>query len=174
MGAAVAQQLTPKKRERFLAALAECGSVTRAAAAVAVSREAVYRRRRADRDFAAGWDAAVDAAAAVLEEEAFRRAHDGVEEPLTCAKGLIRDADGVPVTVRKYSDTLLIFLLKGARPEKYRENVKVSGHVEHSLIPTGAARDLADELLAAVRDLPDARERLAATLLREGGGEASG
>lgn len=50
-------------------------------------------------------------------------------------------------------------------------NVTVRGHVEHSLIPTGAARDLADELLAAVRDLPDARERLAATLLREGATE---
>lgn len=51
-----------------------------------------------------------------------------------------------------------------------RSNVKISATVEHSLIPTGAARTLADELLAAVRDLPDARERLAATLLMSGDG----
>jgi hypothetical protein len=34
--------------------------------------------------------------------------------------------------VRKYSDTLLIFLLKGARPAKYRERqqVEVSGQLD--------------------------------------------
>jgi hypothetical protein len=37
----------------------------------------------------------------------------------------------VPLTVKKYSDTLLIFLLNGNRPEKYRQNLKVSGDVEH-------------------------------------------
>ena len=28
-------------------------------------------------------------------------------------------------TVRKYSDTLLIFLLKGARPDKFRDNATI-------------------------------------------------
>jgi hypothetical protein len=32
-------------------------------------------------------------------------------------------------TVRKYSDTLLIFLLKGRKPERYRERVEHSGKV---------------------------------------------
>lgn len=37
------------------------------------------------------------------------------------------NADGEPVvaTVRKYSDTLAIFLLKAHAPEKYRENAKI-------------------------------------------------
>jgi hypothetical protein len=40
--------------------------------------------------------------------------------------------------VREYSDTLLIFLLKGARPQKYRDNVRqeVSGPNGAPLIPT--------------------------------------
>jgi hypothetical protein len=32
-------------------------------------------------------------------------------------------------TVRKYSDTLLIFLLKGRKPERYREQVEHSGQL---------------------------------------------
>ena len=48
------------------------------------------------------------------EDEAVRRAHDGVDEPVFYQG----KACGV---VRKYSDTLLIFLLKGRRPEKYRD-----------------------------------------------------
>lgn len=52
------------------------------------------------------------------------RALEGWEEPvfhLGVATG----------TIRKYSDTLTIFLLKGAKPEKYRENsrVELSGHL---------------------------------------------
>ena len=42
-----------------------------------------------------------------------------------------RDASGkpigIPAAVREYSDTLLIFLLKGARPEKYHERHQHTG-----------------------------------------------
>ena len=50
-----------------------------------------------------------------------RRAVEGVEEPVGWYKG---EAGGV---VRKYSDTLLIFLLKGRKPEMYRERYEHSG-----------------------------------------------
>ena len=124
---AAVTHFTPKKRRMFLAALAACGNVTRAAQAACCTREGAYHLRTQDADFAAAWDDALEQAADVLEQEAFRRAHDGVEEPLTCARGLIYDeTTGQPVTVRKYSDTLLIFLLKGARPQKYRDNVNVT------------------------------------------------
>jgi hypothetical protein len=40
--------------------------------------------------------------------------------------------------VQEYSDTLLIFLLKGARPQKYRDNVRqeVTGSNGTPLVPT--------------------------------------
>jgi hypothetical protein len=40
----------------------------------------------------------------------------------------------VPYVEHEYSDTLLIFLLKGARPEKYREraDVRHSGKIDVS------------------------------------------
>ena len=56
-----------------------------------------------------------------LEDEAIRRAYHGVQRPVTIA--------GKRELVTGYSDTLLIFLLKGARPHKYRDNV----HVETTL-----------------------------------------
>ena len=53
-----------------------------------------------------------------LEDEAHRRAFEGVPEPVF--------HQGVECgSVRKYSDTLAIFLLKAHRPEKYRENSRM-------------------------------------------------
>ena len=86
-------------------------------------RQTVYDWRAADSDFAAAWDDALDQAADTMEREAFRRAVEGVEE--TVYGRVDRYSDGEIGKVRKYSDTLLIFLLKGARPEKYRERQQV-------------------------------------------------
>jgi len=124
--AAAVTQFTGKKRKAFLDALATCGNVSQAAKVANCTREGAYKLRTHDAEFAAAWDDALEQAADRLEQEAWRRAHDGVAEPLTCAKGLILDEMGNPVMVRKYSDTLLIFLLKGARPQKYRDNVSVT------------------------------------------------
>jgi len=67
--------------------------------------------------FAAAWDEALEIATGSLELEARRRAQKGVLEPVYY-KGKKVGA------VRKYSDTLLIFLLKAHRPDKYRDNVR--------------------------------------------------
>ena len=69
--------------------------------------------------------AAQDEAVQVLEDEAVRRAYEGVEKPVTVA--------GQREFVREYSDTLLIFLLKGARPQKYRDNVNVTAGISVDL-----------------------------------------
>ncbi|KKL14028.1 hypothetical protein LCGC14_2519820, partial [marine sediment metagenome] len=41
----------------------------------------------------------------------------------------------IPLTIKKYSDTLLIFLLKGKAPQTYRDRVQVSGDKDEPLIP---------------------------------------
>ncbi len=61
------------------------------------------------------------AAADLLESEAYKRAVHGWNEPVGWYMG---QAGGM---VRKYSDVLLIFLLKGIRPDKYRERVELRG-----------------------------------------------
>lgn len=91
----------------FLAALAATGNVSEAARAANIVRQEVYRYREMSETFAAAWDAALEEATDTLEAEALKRAKAG-------------------------SDVLLIFLLKGARPEKYREryDTKISGSLD--------------------------------------------
>lgn len=109
--------LTPEKRAQFLALLAECGNVTRAAEEAELSRVYLYQAKREDESFAAEWEEAARVGAARLEDEARKRAVEGWEEPVW-HKGEMCG------TVRKFSDTLLICLLKAHHPDKYRENIK--------------------------------------------------
>jgi len=51
----------------------------------------------------------------VLEDEVRRGPYEGVEEPV------LHKGEKVEVG-KKYSDVLLIFLLKGIRPQKFRES----------------------------------------------------
>lgn len=102
------------------------GNVTDSARAAGVSRSTVYEWRAEDDSFASAWDAALDEAADAMEREAWRRAIEGVDEPVFGAIGN-NQGSGEIGTVRKYSDTLLIFLMKGARPEKYRDRHEVTG-----------------------------------------------
>lgn len=94
-------ELAPKKWvAAFLAALAQHGNVSRAARTARVSREMVYRERGDNAAFAAAWETA----------------H---------AQGLDSLEDVANARARKDSDTLLIFLLKAHRPEKYRDRMQV-------------------------------------------------
>lgn len=102
-------------QKTFFAALEETGSVTAAAAAAGVHRTAAYKQRSGDKAFSQQWDESIEGGADALEDEARRRAYDGVEEPV------FHKGEKVG-TVRKYSDVLLIFLLKGIRPQKFRES----------------------------------------------------
>ena len=132
---------TPEKKIAFCAALAATGIVRRACEAVDIGYTTAYHWRGEDEDFAAMWERAAKIGNEVLEDEARRRAFEGVEEPVF--------HQGVAVdTVRKYSDTLTIFLLKGAMPEKYRDrqDVNLSGKVSLADLVTGSmpnAEDLA-------------------------------
>ena len=106
------------KKKGFLKAFAELGVVTRAAIAASINRSTHYGWLKGDEEYAEAFEHAKEDAADSLEAEAWRRAVEGVEEPV----GWFRGVPGG--TVRRYSDTLLIFLLKGARPQKYRESAK--------------------------------------------------
>ena len=115
------------KQRAFLAAFRELGNVTAAAAVAKCDRCRVYRWKQ-DPQFAMDMAAAAEEAAEHLEAEARRRAVEGTEKPVF-HKGVKCG------TIREYSDLLLIFLLKGAKPEKYRENhsVDLSGQVNSNV-----------------------------------------
>ncbi len=84
-------------QKSFLATLENTGSVTAAAEAAQMGRSMIYYHRRNDKAFSQQWDEALDQAADTLEDEARKRAFAG-------------------------SDVLLMFLLKGLRPQRWRES----------------------------------------------------
>jgi hypothetical protein len=112
------------KKERFLKAFARLGSVTGAAKAARCHRTLHYQWLREDPEYPRRYAEAREQAVDGLEDEAIRRARDGVEEPVYQGGKLVG-------TVRKYSDTLLMFLLNGLRPDRYRRkgDVHVAGDV---------------------------------------------
>jgi len=99
---------------RFLDELASRGLVTRACEAAGIGRRTAYDCRDRDEDFAAAWADALEVAAEAFEAELRRRAIEGVERPVYQSGELVGH-------IREYSDTLLIFGLKGLKPEKYRD-----------------------------------------------------
>ncbi len=118
---------TPKKREEFLEHLAETGNVTASAKEAGGSRQGAYDIRAEDEKFAAAWDAAVEESVDSLEAEARRRAFEGVQTPLHHQGKRTGD------NVTKYSDTLLMFLLNGNRPDKFKHRSDVT----HTGVATG-------------------------------------
>jgi hypothetical protein len=110
--------VTPRKIDVFINMLAKCGVVSKACKAAGISRMTAYRYRENDPVFKDQWDEAIDIAVENMEAEAQRRAVEGVLKPVY--------QKGTKVgTVREYSDTLLIFLLKAHKPKKYRDNATI-------------------------------------------------
>lgn len=150
MAAPAQQRATPKKLARFLEALAATGNVRKAASRSTLDASTLYRYRTAHADFAQAWKEALQSAMEiVLEPEAVRRGVEGVNEPVFHQGTRI-------ATVKKYSDTLLIFLLKGGKPDVYKDRYEHSG-------PGGGP-------IQVSQMAPDARAaRLAALLAKRNG-----
>jgi transposase-like protein len=122
-------RFTPEKATAFCAVLADCCNVGRACRAIGISRTAVYEWRETHPEFGKLWEVALKVGVSALEDEAHRRAFEGVDKPITHL-GMIT------ATVKEYSDTLAIFLLKAHAPEKYRERVEtaVTGNLSFTVV----------------------------------------
>lgn len=126
---------TIPKHDAFLAAFKLTASITKAAAAAKCERGLHYRWLEDIPGYAAKFRAARREAGDTLVDEAVRRAHEGIEEPVIwqgsfsySKKWSKKKQDWVygrkPLTVRKYSDPQLMFLIKGFLPDEYRESFK--------------------------------------------------
>lgn len=93
------------------------GTITKAAQSVEIDRSTHYYWLENDEEYAIAFRRAEQMAADLLEEEAWRRAVEGDERPIYSKGKKIG-------SVRNYSDGLLTFLLKGAKPEKYKDRVQ--------------------------------------------------
>ena len=112
--------VTHPKQRAFLSAFAKTGVVSRACEIARVGRTNHYRWRSEDPAYQVAFKRAVAMVADLFEDEATRRAIDGVLRPT----GWYRGKPGG--YVREYSDNLLMFRLKALKPE-YRERETVTG-----------------------------------------------
>ncbi len=129
------------RQQRFLKEYKLCATITHSAEIALISRRTHYKWIEKDSAYAAAFEEAKIAATDALVAEARRRAVQGVEEPIFYNGKLVQ-------TIRKYSDTLLIFLLKGALPEVYRERYEISGGKKPIRVESDPGREtLTDETL---------------------------
>jgi hypothetical protein len=158
------KDLPALKRAAFLAAYAQAGNLSEAAKRAKVNRCSHYdwlEDPGYQRDFALAHAAACE----LLESEARRRAVTGIAEPvvyqgkltyeplLNKDGSLKRNKEGealyskIPLCIRKYSDVLLIFMMKAMMPHKYRDNY--AGEAKDELAKVSRGADLHQKLTDA-------------------------
>ncbi|MEO0412944.1 MAG: hypothetical protein AAF221_14015 [Pseudomonadota bacterium] len=138
-----AKRLTQQRKAAFLEALSASANVSLSCQSANVSRTAVYAAKHNDPDFAAAWADAMHMALDALEAELIRRAIEGTENT--------QFYQGKPIgTVKSYSDSLAMFLLKSNRPHVYGDLKTAIADVQDAEIDDvqreGALKRLLDAL----------------------------
>jgi DNA-binding transcriptional regulator YdaS (Cro superfamily) len=113
-------KVTEDFKESFLNMLEVLPNITAVCRLLGVSTKNLSKHRKADAEFEAEIKEAIERGYDMLEEEARRRAVDGVLKPvyyrgMKCGH------------IREYSDQLLVTLLKGYRPKRFNPGVKIEG-----------------------------------------------
>jgi hypothetical protein len=111
-----------REKKAYVLALAQVGTKVQAARIAGVHPCTPYSSQwRNDQPLQVAVKAAEEAAADLIEAEAYRRGVEGTLEPVGWYQG---QPGGY---VRRYSDVLSIFLLKGLRPDRYKDRVEMRG-----------------------------------------------
>ncbi len=110
---------TTARLNKILAALNAGATLSKAASVGGISLTTLRNWRKADGAFEQGCLDALEAGTDALEDEAFRRAAIGTKKPVGFHQG---QHTGVFVT--EYSDSLLVFMLKARRPDKFKDTAK--------------------------------------------------
>lgn len=132
------------KKSAFLAAFRECGNIRQAALASGVDRTSYYVWCERDEHFAFAAEQAKVEAKEALEQEARRRAMDGVRQETP----IFYKGERVATVVKtEYSDILLMFLLKKLDPS-YRERFDIN----QTVMNAGSDLDISDDEALAIRD----------------------
>lgn len=114
------RSLTHISMRAFLSAYAQTANITKAAAAAKIDRAMHYRWLDQFPKYQRAFLEAERQAGDFIEGEAVRRATEGVLELVFY--------QGEPCgTVRRYSDGVMMTLLRGFKPQKYSNKTEVSG-----------------------------------------------
>jgi len=142
------KDLSTKDRQRlFLEAFSEHANVLLAARAADIDRTTVYTWLEHDEDFSFAYNQAKEDAKDVLRAEIYRRGKEGWDES-------IYELGVLTKTVRKHSDTLLIFHAKMLMPE-YREKSTVDVNSYTQVQRDPALQQLTDEELETLARIDD-------------------
>jgi hypothetical protein len=107
-------KIIQRKKDRFLQCFEETGNISKSAEIAGINRRDHYDWLKNDEKYVDAFAKSAQIAGDSLEAEGFKRALEGWEEPVFYQ-------GEQTATIRKFSDTLLIFLLKGAKPNKYSD-----------------------------------------------------
>jgi hypothetical protein len=135
--------LVVQLKARFLEEFRRRGNIADTARVVGIARRTPYIWRKSDKAFAASFEDAAEEAMDLLDGEARRRAMGEVQTPVYYQGEVVG-------LVPRYSDALLMFLLRAHRPGKYRERY------EHR-VPVADPRPVLP--LAEIRAFLDGPER---------------
>jgi hypothetical protein len=131
-----------KAQERFLRQFEKLGTIVHAADKAKVGRRTHYQWLEEDPTYPERFAHAEEIAIQTLERELYRRAHEGVDEPVFYQGAVC----GV---VRKYSDSLLMFALKAKRRSIYADRHEHTGADGKPLQPEPSKMSTA-EIIAEV------------------------
>jgi hypothetical protein len=129
-----------RQKERFLEEFRRRGIVKDAAEAVGINRRTTYNWLKRDVAFAEAFRDAEEEVGDDLEGETRRRAMGEVQEPVYYRGKVVG-------YMPRYSDKLLMLLLRARRPEKYREGCQhqAGNRDERPVFPLAALRALVDD-----------------------------
>ena len=149
---------TADRQRAFIEALAELGSVSRAAKRINMSTEGAYslRRQPGAEGFRAAWKAALDQGVQRLTDIALDRATEGVAVPVFWRGEQVGEK-------RSYNDRLLMFMLKHHQPDQYGAAAQLqSGTRSKQLDALEAQDDFRARMATKESARADLAERLSA------------
>lgn len=115
----------PRIKQKALELLGEGWSPIKVAEQIDISYITLYKWRKADEQFAADWAVAVSMGVDRLEDEAHRRAVEGVNRPVYQGGVLVGHTT-------EYSDRLMELLLRARAADRgYREQIEMTGNMRH-------------------------------------------
>ena len=134
--------LSRARKRMFLEAIAEYGNIHAASRVTGIPRSIHYDLMKRDPEYAKAFHEATDVAIEAMEAEARRRAVEGITKDVYQGGRRVGE-------VREYSDTLLMFLLKAVRPDRYRERVDLTVDIRREAERIAAAAGLETDAVIA-------------------------
>ena len=141
------QRRVPEYKQQIIEMTASGMFLSEISTQLDIYPKTIRKWRTEDKEFAEAFSDAEAEVTDTLEKEGIRRARDGVLEPVISQGKVVMTDEGRPLQLRRYSDSLMMFLLKGRRRETYGDKREVDAKVGIDMV--GAKDSLAAKFAAA-------------------------